>query len=52
MDAKNQYKAYMGLVEESRGLLDKGIATFLLKLPVPMSYEVWSFLHKVKGDLE
>lgn len=40
-------------VEDLTGEIDefkKGYVSFLLKLPVGMSYELWCCLHKVKGD--
>ena len=52
MTAIEQYKFYNEFISMERERLDEGFATFLLKLPIPMSYEVWWFLHKIKGDLE
>lgn len=51
-DAKTQYKLHNQHCIEMELELNKGIALFLLKLPVPMSYEVWKYLHKIKGDYE
>ena len=48
--AKIQAKLYHKKIYEMAQELDKGIASFLLRLPLPMSYEIWQHLHKVKGD--
>ena len=50
--AEVQAEIYNKNILEMTEELDKGIASFLLTLPIPMSYEVWQHLHKVKGDYE
>ena len=50
--AKIEAEIYNKKIYEMTQELDKGLASFLLKLPVSMSYEVWQHLHKVKGDFE
>lgn len=50
--AKIQAEIYNKKIYEMTQELDKGLASFLLRLPLPMSYEVWQHLHKVKGDVE
>jgi len=50
--AKIQAEIYNKKIYEMTQELDKGLASFLLMLPLPMSYEVWQHLHKVKGDFE
>ena len=52
MSAKIQAEIYNKKIYEMTQELDKGLASFLLRLPLPMSYEVWQHLHKVKGDFE
>ena len=52
MSAKMQAEIYNKKIYEMTQELDKGLASFLLRLPLPMSYEVWQHLHKVKGDVE
>ena len=52
MTAKQQYEHWREWTTEIRMEVDKGIASFLLTLPVPMSYEVWKHLHRIKGDFE
>ena len=49
---KIQAKLYHKKIYEMTQESDKGLASFLLKLPLSMSYEVWQHLHKVKGDFE
>jgi hypothetical protein len=50
--AKIQATIYHKKIYEMTQESDKGLASFLLRLPLPMSYEVWQHLHKVKGDFE
>lgn len=50
--AKIQAEIYNKKIYEITQKLDKGLASFLLRLPLPMSYEVWQHLHKVKGDFK
>lgn len=50
--AEVQAEIYNKKIYEMRTELEKGIASFLLTLPIAMSYEVWQHLHKVKGDFE
>lgn len=50
MTAKLQYKYYRHRIREERASLNKEIATMLLKIPIPMSYDVWRGLHMIKGD--
>lgn len=52
MTAKEQWKAHNEYCSEIKTEMNKGLANFFLKLPIPMSYEVWQHLHKIKGDLE
>lgn len=48
--AKIQAEIYNKKIYEMTQESDKGLASFLLMLPLSMSYEVWQHLHKVKGD--
>ena len=50
--AKIQAEIYNKKIYEMTQELDGGLASFLLRLPLPMSYEVWQHLHKIKGDFE
>lgn len=50
--AKIQAKLHNKKIYKMAQEFDKGLASILLKLPLPMSYEVWQHLHKVKGDYE
>ena len=52
MTAKEMYKLEREHTIEMRTKLDESMASFFLSLPMPMSYEVWWFLHSIKGDLE
>lgn len=47
---KQQYKIYKEWTTEIKMEMNKGIASFLLTLPIPMSYEFWRYLHQVRGD--
>ena len=38
--------------EKKSNEFKKGFAKCLLDLPVPMSYEIWFYLHSIIGDLE
>ena len=48
--AEVQAEIYCKKIHEMGTELDKGIASFILTLPIAMSYEVWQHLHKVKGS--
>lgn len=54
--AKIQYKQYEKNCIEDKRIFFWQYCEFLLRLPIPMSYEVWSELHKIieedKGDVE
>lgn len=50
--AKKQYEYYQKDCTEIRTEMNKGLASWFLTLPIPMSYEVWWHLHKIKGDVE
>lgn len=50
--AKIQAEIYNKNIFEMTEKFDKGIATFLLRMPLAMSYEVWQHLHRMKGDVE
>lgn len=50
--AKQLYESQREWTTEIRMEMDKGIASFLLTLPISMSYEVWRELHRIKGDFE
>lgn len=50
--AKKQYEIHNEFTTTITTELNAGFASFLLKLPVPMSYELWVRLHKIKGDFE
>lgn len=52
MTAKEQWKIYNEHCTEIRTEMNKGLASFFLTLPIPMSYEVWWHLHTIKGDVE
>lgn len=48
--AEVQAEIHNKKIHEMKTELDKGIASFLLILPMGMSYELWRYLHQVKGD--
>ena len=50
MNAKQLAKDYISNQRKLCTELVKLEATMILSLPVPMSYETWKYLHKVKGD--
>lgn len=52
MSAKKQYELYNESCCEIKMEFNKGMASFLLKLPRGLSYESWVQLHKIKGDYE
>ena len=52
MTAKEQWKIHNEYCIEIKSEMNKGLASFFLKSPIPMSYEVWQHLHKIKGDVE
>ena len=49
-DARIQYEKYEEECEKDKRIFFWQFAKFLLKLPVPMSYEVWSELHKMVDE--
>lgn len=49
---EQQWKIHNGYCTEIRTEMNKGLASWFLTLPIPMSYEVWWHLHKIKGDVE
>ncbi len=48
--AKQLYEIQREWTTEIRMEMNKEIASFLLILPMGMSYELWRYLHQVKGD--
>lgn len=48
--AKEQYKSLEQTINEIEEKLNSPLASFLLKLPICMSYETWKYLHELKGD--
>ena len=50
LSAKKQYESYNEFTTTISTKLDKGLASFFLKLPIPMTYELWRQLHLIKGD--
>ena len=50
--AKILYKQYLEERETLCTDFNIGFAKFLLSLPIPMSYEIWRYLHKFVGDLK
>ena len=50
--AKKQYKIHNEFTTTMSIELNKELASFLLILPIPMTYELWVHLHKIKGDFE
>ena len=50
--ASEMYKQQREATLKTSREVDKGIASFLLKLPLEISYEAWRHLHQVKGDYE
>lgn len=48
--AKEQYKSLEQTINEIGEKLDSALASFLLKLPIGISYEAWKYLHELKGD--
>ena len=51
MNAKKQYELTREYFVEIRIEKTKEFASFLLTIPIPMSYEVWCYLHTIKGDV-
>lgn len=49
--AKKQYEIHNEFMTTITTELNTGLASFFLKLPIPMTYELWWFLHSIKGDL-
>ena len=49
--AKKQYEIHNEFTTTMSIELNKGLASFFLTLPIPMTYELWWFLHSIKGDL-
>ena len=49
-DAKTQYKEFNKAKTKLNEEFSKEIARIFLRLPLPMSYEVWRKLHEIKGD--
>ena len=50
--AKKQYEIYDEFTTTMSIELNKGLASFFLTLPIPMTYELWKHLHSIKGDWE
>lgn len=50
MSAKKQEELYQECVDRWFNDFDKSLARYFLKLPIPMNYEFWCFLHKKCGD--
>lgn len=48
--AKVQYEKYREEIEKDKRIFFWQFAEFLLWLPIPMSYEVWSELHKMVDE--
>ena len=48
--AKTQYKYLQNNCTEILTEMNKGIASFLLTLPIPMSYENWGYLHQIADE--
>ena len=48
--AKEQYKSLEQTINEIGEKLDSALAASLLKIPTGISYEVWKYLHELKGD--
>lgn len=47
---EQQWKIHNEYCTEIRTKMNKGLASWFLKLPIPMTYETWKHLHKIKGD--
>ena len=45
--AQIQYREWEKQCEEDKRIFFWQYAKFLLSLPIPMSYELWSYLHKI-----
>ena len=50
MTEKEMYEAHNRYITELRQEMNSNLASFLLTLPIGMSYELWEYLHKFKGD--
>ena len=51
MSAKQCYEYYEKFLKETSRIGEEAIAKFLLKMPIPMSYELWTYLHSfIDGD--
>lgn len=50
--AEIQYKSFVEMEEELRRWFLREKTKILLSLPIPMSYEVWSELHRYLERLE
>ena len=50
--AKKQYEIHNEFTTTMSIELNKELASFVLTLPIPINYELWVRLHKIKGDFE
>lgn len=48
--AKEHYKSLEQAINVTEEIFGSEMASFLLKMPIGMSYEVWKYLHELKGD--
>ena len=48
--AKKQYEIHNEFTTTMSIELNKGLASFFLTLPIPMTYELWKHLHSINGD--
>lgn len=48
--AKEQYKSLEQIIDATKEEFGSAIASGILKIPMGISYEVWKYLHELKGD--
>ena len=48
--AIKQYNEHVKKLSKATIELNKTLATFFLKIPIGINYELWKYLHEVKGE--
>jgi len=52
MSSKEMYKQWQAYEQENARQLNKALAKMFLGMPIPMSYEVWSYLHEQVDEVK
>ena len=47
---EKQYSSVEKQYKEISSTFNKSLAILFLGLPIPMSYDIWCYFHKIKGD--